>query len=60
MASSDQQCPGIVLFQFSSTGVHWGKMAAASSKLVIELKAMNPQKKYVQRLFVGLLNLYTS
>ena len=54
IASSDQQCPGIDLFQFSSTGVHCGKMAAASSKLVIELKAINDQKNNAHRALVGL------
>jgi hypothetical protein len=55
IASSDQQWPGIDLFQFNATGVHCGKMTAASSKLVIVLKAMKPQKNQPHRLLVRLL-----
>ena len=38
IAVFDQQCPGIDLFQFNSTGVYCGKITVASIKLVIALK----------------------
>jgi hypothetical protein len=55
MAVSDQQCPSIDLFQFNATGVHCGKMTAASTKLVRVLNMMKAQKKAFHRLLVGLL-----
>ena len=54
IAVFDQQCPGIDLFQFNSTGVHCGKITAASIKLVIVLKAIKDQKKTFHCLLVKL------
>lgn len=55
MAVSDQQCPSIDLSQFNATGVHCGKITAASIKLVRVLNTINAQKKAFHRLLVGLL-----
>ena len=51
MDSSDQQRPPTIdLSQLNCTGLHCGKIAAASSKLVIVLNAINAQKNQAHRL----------
>jgi hypothetical protein len=55
MAVSDQQCPSIDLSQFNATGVHCGKITAASAKLARELNTIKVQKKAFHRLLGALL-----
>lgn len=54
MTESDQQVPLMLLFQLYSTGVHCGKIIAASIVLVIVLNAMKHQKKTLHFLLVRL------
>lgn len=54
MTESGQQVPLMPLFQLYSTGVHCGKIMAASMALVIVLNAMKHQKKTFHFLLVRL------
>ena len=59
MDSSDQQRPPTIdLSQLNCTGLHCGKIAAASSKLVIVLNAINAQKNQAHRLLDRLLKVF--